>query len=66
MVIPSTTGVALPFDLDAAKVEGLPGSAYYISNFISIEEEQLILEKVRDPENWQNKTRIVRCGFANL
>lgn len=66
MATTSTTGVALPFDLDAAKVDGLPGSAYYISDFISIEEEQLILEKVRYPENRQKKTRIVGCGFANL
>lgn len=37
---------SLPVSLHHAKVIGLPSTAYYIPNFISQEEEQLILEKV--------------------
>lgn len=38
---------SLPSDLEQARIKGLPSTAYYIPNFISSEEEQLILDKVR-------------------
>lgn len=44
---PAQASVVLPPNLDAAKINTLPASAYYIPNFISAEEEQLILDKVR-------------------
>lgn len=43
------TGVSLPYALDQAKISRLPATAYYISDFISEEEEKLILDKVRPP-----------------
>lgn len=46
MALPSTPGVALPASLEAARIDGLPASAYYIPNFISVDEEQLILDKI--------------------
>ncbi|KAM3453500.1 hypothetical protein MY3296_003731 [Beauveria thailandica] len=46
MVAPSNPGVTLPANLEAARIEGIPSTAYYIPNFISIEEEQLILDKI--------------------
>jgi hypothetical protein len=39
--MPATTS------LEDFKIKGLPSSAFYIANFISEEEEQLLLEKVR-------------------
>ncbi|EGX97130.1 Alkbh6 protein [Cordyceps militaris CM01] len=53
MALPSTPGVALPASLEAARIDGLPASAYYIPNFISVDEEQLILDKVRYPPSRQ-------------
>lgn len=47
MVTPPSHGVTLPVSLEAARIDSLPATAYYISNFISVEEEQLILDKVR-------------------
>ncbi|KAH8673667.1 hypothetical protein BX600DRAFT_508905 [Xylariales sp. PMI_506] len=38
--------VSLPSSLDAARILSLPPAAYYVPNFISEEEEQLILDKV--------------------
>lgn len=37
----------LPLSLDAAKITSLPATAYYLPNFISEEEERMILDKVR-------------------
>ncbi|KAJ6780729.1 hypothetical protein PWT90_04292 [Aphanocladium album] len=42
----SNTGVSLPTSLEAVRIESLPAAAYYIPNFISEEEEQLILDKI--------------------
>lgn len=45
--MPSNDGlIELPCSLDDAKIKSLPASAYYIPNFISLEEEQTILRKV--------------------
>jgi hypothetical protein len=41
----------LPLTLEAAKIAILPGNAYYVPDFISEEEEQAILEKVRYPNS---------------
>ncbi|EJP65157.1 Alpha-ketoglutarate-dependent dioxygenase alkB 6 [Beauveria bassiana] len=46
MVAPSNPGVTLPANLEATRIESIPSTAYYIPNFISIEEEQLILDKI--------------------
>lgn len=37
----------LPSSLEAAKIPSLPPTAYYLPNFISEQEERLILDKVR-------------------
>ncbi|KAB5570084.1 hypothetical protein GE09DRAFT_1270934, partial [Coniochaeta sp. 2T2.1] len=43
----STSGeVCLPSSLDLAKVQNLPLSAFYIPNFISEDEEEVILDKI--------------------
>lgn len=42
-------GVALPSTLELAKISRLPATAYYIPNFISEEEEKVLLDKVRPP-----------------
>lgn len=39
--------VNLPASLDDVRVKKLPPSSYYIADFISEEEERLILQKVR-------------------
>jgi alkylated DNA repair protein alkB family protein 6 len=36
----------MPWDLEAARVTALPDDAFYIPNFISEEEEQILLQKV--------------------
>jgi len=38
--------VHLPSSLEQSRITALPPSAYYIPNFISEDEEKLILEKV--------------------
>lgn len=43
-------GVVLPSTLEPARILSLPATAYYIPNFISEEEERLILDKVRPPQ----------------
>lgn len=43
---PRTSGVCLPPSLDLAKVQNLPSSAFYIPNFISEDEERVILDKI--------------------
>lgn len=40
-------GVSSPSSLEQARIHALPACAYYIPNFISEEEETVILEKVR-------------------
>ncbi|KAI7778146.1 hypothetical protein LA080_002572 [Diaporthe eres] len=40
------TGVSLPSSLDQARIPRLPATAYYIADFISEEEERLILDKI--------------------
>lgn len=37
----------LPSSLEAARITSLPSTAYYLPNFISEEEERLILDRVR-------------------
>lgn len=39
--------MSLPRSLDEARVHGLPLTAYYVPDFISSDEERLILAKVR-------------------
>jgi alkylated DNA repair protein alkB family protein 6 len=39
--------VLLPSSLEHARITSLPQTAYYIPNFITEEEEQMILDKVR-------------------
>lgn len=39
--------VRLPTALDHARICSLPSTAYYIPDFISVEEERQILDKVR-------------------
>jgi alkylated DNA repair protein alkB family protein 6 len=41
------TGLSLPQFLDLARISSLPDSAYYIADFLSEDEERLILDKVR-------------------
>jgi hypothetical protein len=43
-----SNGVSLPPSLDHARIATLPESAFYIPNFISEDEERMILDKVRD------------------
>jgi len=44
--IPSSGTVSLPQSLEDSRIPTLPPSAYYIADFISEEEERLMLEKV--------------------
>lgn len=37
----------LPSTLDANRISNLPATAFYIPDFISVEEERQILDKVR-------------------
>lgn len=39
--------IQLPATLEQARILGLPPAAFYIPNFISVDEEQAILGKVR-------------------
>jgi alkylated DNA repair protein alkB family protein 6 len=39
-------GILLPSSLEHARITTLPQTAYYIPNFITEEEEQMILDKV--------------------
>lgn len=39
-------GFSLPLSLDHARITTLPQTAYYIPDFISEEEERMILDKV--------------------
>lgn len=48
--------VSLPSSLDHARIATLPQSAFYIPNFISEEEEQKILSKVRASARWLGPT----------
>ena len=42
--IPQLTN--MPASLEAVRIKGLPDSAFYISNFITEEEERALLNKV--------------------
>lgn len=60
-----SAGVVLPSALDQARVTRLPSTAYYIPDFISEEEQQVLLDKVRpltfrlDVIGWHShKTRL--------
>ena len=44
--VAAPTGVSLPSSLAQARIPRLPSAAYYIADFISEEEERLILDKV--------------------
>jgi alkylated DNA repair protein alkB homolog 6 len=46
MDAPAAQAVALPCSLEHVKIKRLAPSAYYIANFLSEEEEQVILDKV--------------------
>ncbi|KAG6007097.1 hypothetical protein E4U21_006359 [Claviceps maximensis] len=37
---------SLPSNLGQARIQGLPSTAYYIPNFISLEEERLVLDRI--------------------
>ena len=39
--------IHIPSDLEQAKIRSIPSTAYYIADFISKEEEQALLGKVR-------------------
>lgn len=52
LIMAAGTGDArLPLSLEAAKITSLPATSYYLPNFISEEEERVILDKVR-PSPW--------------
>ena len=40
----------IPESLETVRIKSLPSSAFYISEFITQEEERLLLEKVRFPD----------------
>lgn len=41
-----TEEVILPFQLEEARIKSIPESAYYIPEFITQDEEELLLQKV--------------------
>lgn len=47
MATAGTGDARLPSSLEAAKIASLPAASYYVPNFISEEEEHMILDKVR-------------------
>lgn len=47
MATAGTSDAQLPSSLEAAKITSLPPASYYVPNFISEEEERMILDKVR-------------------
>ncbi|KAK4216107.1 hypothetical protein QBC37DRAFT_417776 [Rhypophila decipiens] len=58
MTDPSSGSVRLPQSLEHARIPNLPPSAFYMADFISEEEEKLILEKIeRAPKaRWRQLT----------
>ena len=42
----SKDGPVLPVDLETVRIQSLPAEAYYIADFITVEEEEAILAKV--------------------
>ncbi|TQV99966.1 hypothetical protein V2A60_005380 [Cordyceps javanica] len=58
MATPPTPSVTLPASLEAARINGLPASAYYIPDFISPEEERFILDKARTPDRIMSSSDI--------
>ena len=47
---PLPQGVSLPASLEDVRIPSLPPAAYYISNFLSEDEERQILDKVLQKE----------------
>lgn len=45
-----TPTAGLPSDLEEAKIASLPEAFYYIADFITEEEERMLLDKVRASE----------------
>ncbi|KAM5351357.1 hypothetical protein ACJ41O_004080 [Fusarium nematophilum] len=54
-----SNGISLPPSLEHARITNLPQTAYYIPNFISEEEEQMILDKVSSAPKprWKQLTK---------
>jgi len=44
----ASPGVSLPSCLERVRITGLPHSAYYIADFVTEEEEALLLQKIAD------------------
>ncbi|KAF4945289.1 hypothetical protein FSARC_14462 [Fusarium sarcochroum] len=55
----ATDGFSLPASLEHAKITTLPQTAYYIPNFITEEEEQIILDKISSAPKprWKQLTK---------
>ncbi len=51
-------GVSLPVSLEDARISALPPTAYYIPNFLSEDEERLILDKVLKRLAWNALTAL--------
>ncbi|GAO16935.1 hypothetical protein UVI_02046260 [Ustilaginoidea virens] len=50
---------SLPRDLELTKIQGLPSTAYYIPNFVSQQEERVLLDKIATAPKprWKQLTR---------
>lgn len=42
----ATSSIVLPLSLDKSKIQSLPSSAFYIPDFLSEDDEKLILDKI--------------------
>jgi alkylated DNA repair protein alkB family protein 6 len=62
-----TTSMKLPGCLDDVRIQSLPKSAYYISEFITEEEETHLLDKVRQYHNYATLycPSLIYCKIAN-
>jgi hypothetical protein len=52
-------------DLETARIRSLPEDAFYIANFITEEEEDLLLQKVRLRPSVYQKVELVRESFRS-